>query len=504
MADSRRASSRHMKRIQKMVEFQSRFIHFLLSIIGAFLLTYLIRTPEFNPAQDYVLFLLFFSVGLWVTEAIPPFAVGILIVGFLVFFLGSFNETLSVQEEAINVKKFVSTWSNSVIWLILGGFFLAEGMRKTGVDQDVFRVLVSLFKPTPANILLSVMLATCLASMLMSNTATTAMMVATIAPIVKRLGGEAPFSKSLLLGIPIAAAVGGMGTIIGSPPNAIAVEAINNAGALPYNIGFLEWMIFGAPLAIILTILLWYALLKKYRPVERLYNLSELLGSSGSPKEDKDIDKDQKKEEEEDDISVPDEKKIRKRIVVITMAATLFLWLTGRVHGIPPAAVSGIPIIVFTMVSIITGDDVRTLPWDTLMLVAGGLSLGLAIQETKLSTFFVEQLQHLSISTILVIPTFALMTVIFSNIMSNTATATILIPIAALWPGIHPAVLPIIIGLAASCALFLPVSTPPNAIVFSTGLVKQQEFRFGGSLVGLAGPLLIIAWVWVVRLWWGF
>jgi sodium-dependent dicarboxylate transporter 2/3/5 len=491
-----------MKRIQRMVEFQSRFIHFLLSIIGAFLLTYLIRTPEFNPAQDYVLFLLFFSVGLWVTEAIPPFAVGILIVGFLVFFLGSLNETLAVPEEAINVRKFVSTWSNSVIWLILGGFFLAEGMRKTGVDQDVFRLLVGLFKPTPANILLSVMLATSLASMLMSNTATTAMMVATIAPIVKRLGGEAPFSKALLLGIPIAAAVGGMGTIIGSPPNAIAVEAINNAGALPFQIGFLEWMIFGAPLALSLTFLLWYALLKKYRPVERLFNLGELLGAPEPAVEEKE--KTPKEEEEEGDISIPDEKKIRKRIVVITMAATLLLWLTGRVHGIPPAAVSGIPIIVFTMVSIITGDDVRTLPWDTLMLVAGGLSLGLAIQETGLSAFFVEQLRHLKISAILVVPTFALLTVIFSNIMSNTATATIFIPIAALWPGIHPAVLPIIIGLAASCALFLPVSTPPNAIVFSTGLVKQQEFRFGGSLVGLAGPLLIIAWVWVVRLWWGF
>ncbi|MEZ4985271.1 MAG: SLC13 family permease [Saprospiraceae bacterium] len=197
MADSRRASALQMKRIQRMVEYQTNFIYFLLSIIGAFVLTHLLAGADFSPAQEYVMFLLFLSIGLWFTEAIPPFAVGILIVGFLVFFLGSLSpEEVGTDGQAtLDVYKFVGTWSNSVIWLILGGFFLAEGMRKTGVDRDLFRLLVSRFEPRPSSILLSVMLATCLASMLMSNTATTAMMVATTAPILSKFEDQHPLPK---------------------------------------------------------------------------------------------------------------------------------------------------------------------------------------------------------------------------------------------------------------------------------------------------------------------
>ncbi len=499
MADSRRASIRRIREVKDMrrvVESQARFIYFLLSILAAVLLTYFLRSPDFSQAQDYVLFLVFLSVGLWVTEAIPPFAVGILIIGFLVFFLGSISSA-GTSEPGIQVEQFVGTWSNSVIWLILGGFFLAEGMRKTGLDKDVFRLSLTRMGMAPERLLLSIMLSTCLASMLMSNTATTAMMLAATAPLAKKFGHAKPFGKAILLGIPIAASLGGMGTVIGSPPNAIAVEAINNANALPFQLGFLEWMIFGFPLALLLTLLLWRLLLRKYPPGAVVVDVDELLAE----------------EEDGDNEAVPLKKnpsptfdqienQFHKRIVVVTLLVTLTLWLSGRIHGIPPAAVSGIPIIVFTMVSIITGDDVRQLPWDTLMLVAGGLSLGLAIQETGLSAYFIEQMQYLPLSGWTIIPVFALITVILSNIMSNTAAATILIPVAMLWPGVHPAVLALVIGLAASCALFLPVSTPPNAIVFSTGLVKQEEFRFGGWLAGLLGPIVIIAWVLLVLLMW--
>jgi len=492
MADSRRASALQMKRIQRLVEYQTNFIYFLLSILVAFVLTHFLRGPDFSQAQDYVLFLLFLSIGLWFTEAIPPFAVGILIVGFLVFFLGSLSpDSVGKNGETLDVYKFVSTWSNSIIWLILGGFFLAEGMRKTGVDRDLFRLLLSRFPPRPDLILLSVMAASCLASMLMSNTATTAMMVATTAPILARLGDNNSFGKAILLGIPTAAALGGMGTLIGSPPNAIAVEAINTSGILPFTIGFLEWMIVGAPVAIVLTLVMWRALLKKYNPGQGLLDISDLLEKP--EKRGREV----VEIEDGTNMHLPDGTRLRKRIVIITLLTTLLLWLTGRVHGIPPAAVSGIPIIVFTMVSIITSEDVRTLPWDTLMLVAGGLSLGLAIQDIGLSDYFVAQLHGLSMGAWLVFPVFAMMTVVMSNIMSNTAAATILMPLAVVWPGLQPGMLPLVIGLAASCALFLPVSTPPNAIIYATGKVSQQDLRFGGTIVGLLGPVLIMLWVWM-------
>lgn len=476
MADSRRASSRKLKTFERKVEIQTRIIQFLSSILLALLLTHLLSNDQFTTAQNYVLFLIFFSIGLWVTEAIPPFAVGIMIVGFLVFFLG---QPEIARQSNINVEEFVHTWSNSVIWLLLGGFFLAEGMKKTGLDFDIFKTVMSRFSKNPKILLLALMIGTAIASMIMSNTATTAMMLAAIAPVINQIGSESKFSKSVLLGIPAAASIGGMGTIIGSPPNAIAVDTINRIEGLPFKVGFFEWMIFGSPIAIILTIIFWYILYKKYSPGAVRIDLQELAVQHHT----------------DDDHRIKSERKTRKSIVLGVMIITVLLWLTDGLHPIPMAAVSGIPIIIFTMVSIISSDDVRQLPWDTLMLVAGGLSLGLAIQETGLADFFIEQLKHVNFSGVTMLMLFALATVFASNIMSNTAAAAILIPAAGLWGGLNPALFPTVIGLCASCALFLPVSTPPNAIAYSTGMVGQSDFRLGGVVIGISGPVLIILWI---------
>ena len=155
------------------------------------------------------------------------------------------------------------------------------------------------------------------------------------------------------------------------------------------------------------------------------------------------------------------------------------------------------------MLGILDSDDVRALPWDTLMLVAGGLALGMAIQEQELASHFVDKLSHVQISFYLLMLLFGFITVLLSNFMSNTAATTILVPIALSLMSISsgdfsPAVLPLVIALSASCALLLPVSTPPNAIAFSTGLIKQSEFRLGGVSIGIFGPLSSIIWVLVV------
>ncbi|NNE29831.1 MAG: transporter, partial [Saprospiraceae bacterium] len=143
-------------------------------------------------------------------------------------------------------------------------------------------------------------------------------------------------------------------------------------------------------------------------------------------------------------------------------------------------------------------EDVRRLPWDTLMLVAGGLSLGLAIQETGLMDYFLFHLQEINLPGFLVVMAFALITVFSSNVMSNTAATAILVPAAGLWSLAQPEILPLIIGLSASCALFLPVSTPPNAIAYSTGMVESRDFRLGGISMGVLGPLLAILWVFLI------
>lgn len=134
MSDSRRAAERLVNRIQKIVDAQKRIIFFLLSLIIAFFISFLItqREEEFTTIQQYVLFILIFAVALWITEAIPPFAVGLLIVGLLIFLLGNAQENVEGSENYIDVKVFVNTWSNSVIWLMVGGFFLAEALKKPG------------------------------------------------------------------------------------------------------------------------------------------------------------------------------------------------------------------------------------------------------------------------------------------------------------------------------------------------------------------------------------
>lgn len=481
MADSRTASLKLMPHMQKVVDIQSKIIYFLLSIILSFGLTYALYEPSMDQAQIYVLFLLFLAVGLWITEAIPPFAVGLLVFGFLIFAMNSYYSKVDPENVQAHYIEYINSWSSSVIWLMLGGFFMAEAMRKTQLDRLVFRLSISRFGTKPKFILLGLMLTTALFSMIMSNTATTAMMIASVMPFIKSLDEDSPFAKAILLGISGAASIGGMGTLIGSPPNAIAVEALNNHGV---DIGFLEWMMVGFPLALLFTLIFWFLLSRRYIP--RI----------------KEMQIDVEKNDKEDlPGSIYKFERIKKRVVLGVLSLTLLLWLTEKVHGIPASVVSLLPIILLTMSGIISGDDVRKLPWDTLMLVAGGLALGLAIKETGLASFYVEKIQQLNINFYVLVLFFGFLTVILSNIMSNTATATILIPIAIILTFQNPVVLPLVIGFSASAALFLPISTPPNAIAYSTGKLEQRDFRFGGISLGLMAPVVITIVVLLIYTW---
>ncbi len=461
-----------MKYLQIITMVKSRrFLFFCVSILFALLMTILLSDASFTKVQNYVLFLLFFAISLWVTEAIPPFSVSILIVGFLVFVMG--------KSEAYDAIQYLQTWSDSVIWLFLGGFFLAEAMKKTKLDLLLLKAVLPKFGSNPVYVLWGLMLVTAIMSMLMSNTATTAMMIATINPLFTRLNESSNLSKALLLGIPAAASVGGMGTIIGSAPNAIAVGALEKLG---HPISFLEWMMVGTPLALILLFIFWRVLVKKYE-----INKTESLDFSFL--------------QETPAIHSNRVEFLHKIIVLVILAVTLFCWLMSKWIGIPVAAASGIPIVGLTITGVLSEKDIRQLPWDTLMLVAGGLALGLAIEEQRIAAHFVEQISHIQVSFIMLLSLFGFITVILSNFMSNTAATTILIPMGvsllAMVGGndIHPMILPLVIGLSASCALFLPVSTPPNAIAFSTGLIKQSEFRLGGVIIGFLGPILSMLWI---------
>jgi solute carrier family 13 (sodium-dependent dicarboxylate transporter), member 2/3/5 len=440
-----------------------QILSFILSFVASILLTFLLREPGFTDSQDYVLFLLFFSIGLWLTEAIPPFAVGLFIMAYLVFALG--NPRFNSNPE--NVTKYVHTFSSSIIWLMLGGFFLAEAMTKTGVDLYFFRFSIRLSGKVPKNILLGLMLTTMLASMILSNTATTSMVIASVMPLLRSLGEKNTFGKSILVGIPLAASVGGLGTIIGSPTNAIAVGALENIGI---SVNFLKWMSFGVPLALIFTLAGWWLLKTKFitdnTPIAfELPTQNEMISKKLSS---------------------------QRTIVLVILIVTILLWMTSTLHHLSVSAVATIPIVFLTMTGILQSADIRKIPWDTLLLVAGGLSLGLSLQETHLLEHFAKRIMGSGLTIELLFLVLAYVTMVFSNIMSNTATSTILIPLGIYLVPDHANQVAIVVGLAASTALLLPVSTPPNAIAYSTGLVQQKDFLPGGLLIGLLGPLLIL------------
>lgn len=467
--DSRKAALVHYS--HERLPWMRRFLLFIGCLTAALLMTYLLDDGAFTPKQRWILLLLFLSIGLWLTEAIPPFAVGLLIIVYLVYTQG----TPYFADDPVDTSPYTNTWASPVIWLMLGGFFLAEAMQKTKLDLALFRQTVIIFGSKPRNLLLGLMLTTTLASMLMSNTATAAMMIASIMPLINNLGKDAPTSRALLLGIPAAASVGGMGTIIGSPPNAIAVGALQGVGI---EVDFVKWMAFGFPLAVLLCVGFWAVLIRKYPSQVQQLDLEFALKN----------------------IKLQRREKRSRRIVLVVMAVTLGLWMTSPLHKLPVAMVSGLPIVFLTMFSVLWADDVRKLPWDTLMLVAGGLALGLALVDSGLAAYFVNQVE-MSGNLWLISLGFALLTVVLSNIMSNTATATILIPFGILLMGgdvFGTTVLSLVIALTASTALFLPVSTPPNAIAYSTGMVQQREFRLAGSVIGLGGPIFIILWVLAV------
>ncbi|WP_375581339.1 DASS family sodium-coupled anion symporter [Marivirga tractuosa] len=439
---------------------------FIGNLVIALIISYFFRKLGYGEAVDFVFFISILSIGLWVTEAIPPFAVGILIISILSFGFG----TDYLLDTKFPVELFTGTWTSNVIWLLLGGFFLAEGMRIAGLDKALFRFTVRRFGNQEDKLLLGLMFTTALASMVMSNTATTAMMITSVLPLVHAIGKTSAFSKAILTGIPAAASVGGVGTIIGSTPNAIAVGALQEMGVY---ISFTDWMLIGFPMALILVYLFWYFLKSRLKLKGSSVNLDEILQTN---------------------VVV---NSFKKKAVVVTVIVTIGMWLTEYFHGLPVAATSAIPILFLTVTQVIAAEHVRKLPWDTLMLVAGGLALGIAIVSVGLAEIVINQINALPISVILVAVIFSILGVLISNVMSNTAAASILVPLAVSLSAPFGITVPIIVALSCSCALLLPVSTPSNAIAYSTGMMEQKDFRRGGIFFIILAPIFAFASVMI-------
>ncbi len=426
--------------------------------------------------QQRIIAVFAFATIMWITEAISPWATSVSLIGILLLTTSdnafNFFRTGIAKEELLDHEALMATFADPIIILFLGGFILAIAATKSGLDVYLARTLLKPFGNKSENVLLGFILITGFFSMFVSNTATAAMMLTFLTPVFKALPPEGKGRVALTLSIPVAANIGGMGTPIGTPPNAIALKYLNSPTGLNLGLGFGEWMMFMMPLAIALLLIGWF-LLKKFFPFKKK---TIELNIEGDVKHN-----------------------WRTNVVAVTFIVTVLLWILDRVTGVGANTVAMIPIVVFAFTGVVKAKDLQEINWSVIWMVAGGFALGLALNESGLAENVIKSIPFGSWSPVAILVASGLICYLLSNFISNTATAALLVPILAVVCkgmgstldsiGGTPTVL-IGIAVAASVAMSLPISTPPNAIAHSTGLVKQNEMMKIGIAMGVIGLVL--------------
>lgn len=432
-----------------------------------------IPLDNLSVIEHRVLALFLLAALFWVLEPIPVYATSVLIIvlelvlisdkSFILFKEGPNMENFGT---VLSYKAIMATFASPIIMLFLGGFFLAMAATKYRLDINLARVLLKPCGTNPRMIMLGLMIITAIFSMFMSNTATTAMMLAIVTPVLQRFEDDDLGKVGMMLSIPFAANVGGLGTPIGTPPNAIALKYLVG----DKSIAFGTWMAFAAPFVICLLAFLWLLLNYMFPPKAKAINLeikSKFLTGW------------------------------KAITVYITFAVTILLWLIGSYHGMNSYVVALIPMAVFVVTQIINTEDLKRISWDVLWLVAGGIALGLALEESGLSSNIIKSIPFETFPPFLIVFLCTLVAIIMATFMSNTATANLILPIVAALGG-NLTTLDAIGGaqmlilattFACSLAMSLAVSTPPNAIAYSSGVLKSEHLLKGGIIVGIVGLL---------------
>lgn len=478
-------------------------IGFVLGL-GAFILM-LISSPPGDlsvPAWRMAALTVLIAVW-WMTEALPIPATSLLPI---VFF-----PILGIMSPGATT----STYADQTIFLFMGGFFLAVTMERWNLHKRVALYTIRLVGASPSHMILGFMVATGFLSMWISNTATAVMMVPIGMAIVSQITNitreevqngvkgrkqESNFAKALMLGIAYAASIGGVATIIGTPPNTIMVGMIDRMYGL--KISFADWMLFGVPLSIIMLMFAWFMLTKV------LFRTGDLKLAGSKEIIQKDIDE-----------LGPMSK--AEKLVLAVGGLMAFFWIFRGALGIPSSRMSDTTIaiggsILLFLLPVNLKDrefllDWKTgvkIPWGIVLLFGGGLTLASGFDKTGLAVAISSKLQSLdSVSLVIFIGIVVTLTIFMTEITSNTATATLLIPImgsAAVAMGVHPFATIIAACVAASYAFMLPVATPPNAVVFGSGYLRIKDMAYAGLLLNLAGIVLITLFVmYVMPIVWG-
>ena len=426
--------------------------------------------------QQRIIAIFAFATLSWIFEVVASWATSVGIIVLMLLFCTDSGIAPMVQEEEVgkllSYKAVMATFADPVIMLFIGGFILAIAATKTGLDAQLAKVLLKPFGRKSENVLLGFLLITGLFSMFVSNTATAAMMLTFLTPVFRQLPPEGKGRISLALSIPVAANLGGMGTPIGTPPNTIALKYLNDPEGLNLGLGFGQWMMFMFPLVIVLLLIGWRLLLAMFPFTQKTIEL-QIEGEM--------------------------KKNAQTYIVIGTFFVTVLLWLLDTVTGINSYTVALVPFCVFALTGVIDRRDLEQINWSVIWMVAGGFALGYGLNASGLAANAVESIPFGEFSPILILLLGGLICYALSNFISNSATAALLMPILAFVCGAMgdklapiggtPTVL-IGIAIAASSAMVLPISTPPNALAYATNLVQQKDMARIGLIVGIISILL--------------
>ena len=458
----------------------SRAIRLIIAIVAA-LVVWCLPVENWIDGmtiiQKRTLAIFLFAILMWLFEAVPAWTTSVMVVvlllfttsnSSLVFFENASPELLGAQT---SYKSLLHCFADPIIMLFIGGFVLAIAASKTGLDLFLAKVMLKPFGKKPQMVLLGFLMVTGIFSMFLSNTATAAMMLTFLGPVLKALPADGKGKTALALAIPIAANVGGMGTPIGTPPNAIALKYMSEIGI---EIGFGEWMAFMIPFTLLLLFFAWVMLVKLFPFKAKSIDLN----IEGELKKD-----------------------WRSWVVYITFICTVLLWVLDKKTGVNANVVAMLPVGVCAIIGVLTKRDLEEISWSVLWMVAGGFALGVGLQETGLAKTLIDAIPFGSWPAVVMVVGSGLICYAMANFISHTATASLLVPIlaavgasAAVSANLAPlgGVSTLLVGVAigSSLGMVLPISTPPNAIAAATGMIEQKDMIKTGLIMGIVGLVI--------------
>jgi solute carrier family 13 (sodium-dependent dicarboxylate transporter), member 2/3/5 len=462
-----------------------------------FALTLLFFSPEgLSDSGRAVLACTLWVAIWWVTEAIPIPVTSLLPL------------ILMPVTHALDGDKVSASYGDPIIFLFLGGFLLALAMEKWNLHKRIAILIILAIGTSPKRIILGFMAATGFLSMWVSNTAAVMMMLPIGTSIIYQVAKNAKagnleeaklkgFEKTMIFGIGFAGTIGGTATLIGTPPNIILAANIQKLYGV--EISFAKWLFFATPIVVILLFAVWYYLVNIAFPIK----FKDLPGGKGVIKEEaKNLGK----------IT------FEEKAVLVIFLFTAFMWISRTflwediIPGISDTMIAIFAGVLFFLIpaknakgKLLSWDVSKELPWGILLLFGGGLAIAAGFKESGLAAWIGEQLNGLAGMNLIVIIIIITTLVLFlTEITSNTATATMILPILASLAAameVHPFALMVPAAMAATYAFMLPVGTPPNAIIFATEKITIGEMVKAGFWANMFAVVLIVCGTYFLLPW---